>query len=239
MTASTLLYGIGVNPGLDNVPIVLARLGLGEELFSELSGYKIGWNGLAYWDLEGEFNKEWKKDADMFFRTKIVRDVASGEKFPFPMWPFRDISAEGLAVAATAINESLLQSYDGIIRVFPAFPSAGNGRFTLHAVGGFVVSSEIKEGKIQWICIKSLSGNLCKLALPWEEAFVQSNLKKSKLPVSEDILQIRTKTDEVLMIIPEGNDLSSWSVVTEEPVENKNTRNHPSGGVPLGIPRMF
>ena len=43
----------------------------------------LGWNGLAGWDLEGDFNQEWKKDAELFFRTKIVRDVASGGKISF------------------------------------------------------------------------------------------------------------------------------------------------------------
>jgi len=41
------------------------------------------------------------------------------------------------------------------------------------------------------------------------------------------------------MIIPAGNDLISWSVAAEKPVENENIRNHASGGVPMGIPRMF
>ena len=161
------------------------------------------------------------------------------EKFPFPMWPFRDISTEGLAVAATAINESLLQSYDGIMKIFPAFPATRNGRFTLHAVGGFVVSSEIKSGEVQWISIKSLSGNPCKLELPWDKAVVQSNLNNRKQTINGNFVEIKTKANEVIMILPEGNDLSSWSVVSEAPLANENVRFHSSGGTPLGIPRMF
>lgn len=133
--------------------------------------------------MEGEVNK----DAEWFFRTNMVKDVNStskDEKFPLPMWPFRHMSMESMSVLATAMNESLLQSYDGVLRVFPAFPADKNGRFTLHAEGGFVVSSEIKSGMVQWICIKSLLGNTCKLDLPWVNAVVMSGPKKSGQKIS-------------------------------------------------------
>ena len=239
MSATTLLYGIGVNLGLDYTPIVLARLGLASALVLDLKGYGIGWNGLAYWDVEGEFNKEWNKDAELFFRTKIVRDVASKEKFPFPMWPFRDVSTLGVSVLAAAMNESMFQSYDGILRIFPAFPVNRDGRFELHAVGGFVVSSEIKSGIVQWVCIKSLSGNLCKLQLPWEKAVAQSNLKRKSQVISGKIAEIKTKAGEVLMILPEGQNSCVWTVVSETPLGNEKVKYHASGKTQLGIPRMF
>jgi len=185
--------------------------------------------------MEGLINK----DAELFFRTNMVRDIASKGKIPLPMWPFRHMSMESMSVLTTAMNESFLQSYDGILRVFPAFPDTRNGRFTLHATGGFVVSSEIKEGEVQWISIKSLSGNLCKLELPWTRAFVQSNLKKGRQTISRKIAEIKTKANEVIMILPEGADLSSWSVADETPKANENVRYHSSGKVQLGIPRMF
>ena len=55
---------------------------------------------------------------------------------------------EYLGVHLSAMNESLLQSYNDKIRVFPAMPSATTtrfvGRFTLLAKGGFLVSA--REG---------------------------------------------------------------------------------------------
>ena len=100
------------------------------------------------------------------------------------MWPFRHMSMESMSVLSTAMNESLLQSYDGILRVFPAFPDDKTGRFTLHAVGGFVVSAEIRKGEVQWVSVKSLLGNPCRLELPWSKAVVQSNQKKRIKTVS-------------------------------------------------------
>jgi hypothetical protein len=146
---------------------------------------------------------------------------------------------ESMSVLATAMNESLLQSYDGTLRVFPAFPGDRNGRFTLHAEGGFIVSSEIKSGKVQWISIKSLYGNLCKLELPWEKASVQSGLKKSLLKISGKITNQKTKAGEILIVLPEGKTVSNWEVSGESPEANENVRYHSSEKTRLGIPREF
>ncbi len=155
------------------------------------------------------------------------------------MWPFRHMSMEAMSVLATAMNESLIQSYDGILRIAPAFPENKTGRFTLHAVGGFVVSSEIKLGEVQWISIESLLGNPCKLELPWNKAVVQSNLKRNPQMISGNIPEIKTKANEVIMIFPEGKDLRSWSVISEKPLDNEKVKYHSSGKAQLGIPRMF
>lgn len=237
MKTTALLYG-SEGTGWDPIPVVLARLGLANELASDLARFPGRWqiycNGWGHWGLEGEVNK----DAEWFFRTNTVRDVKSKEKFPLPMWPFRHQSMESMSVFATAINESLLQSYDGTIRVFPAFPSNRDGRFTLHAEGGFVVSSEIKSGKVQWICIESRLGNPCKLALPWGKAVCQSNFRK-KQNLNGETVTLKTTKNEVITIIPKGYDLKSWVVTGENPAPNQQVKSHPSGKTRLGVPRMY
>ncbi len=239
-TATTLLYGTDVM-GWDPVPIVMARLGLAKELAVNLQYFPKKWqiycNGWGH--IGGE--EEVKKDAELYFRINMVRDAASpkAERFPFPMWPFRQMSMESMSVLATAMNESMLQSYDGSLRIFPAFPSNKTGRFTLHAEGGFVVSSEIKSGKIKWICIKSLSGNTCKLELPWKKAVIQSNLRKKSQKVKGDSAVIKTKTGETLTVFAEGQSTQNWSLVAETPMANEKVKYHSSGKAQLGIPRMF
>ncbi|WP_372935846.1 glycosyl hydrolase family 95 catalytic domain-containing protein [Mariniphaga sediminis] len=238
MKTTTLLYGSQIT-GWDPVPIVLARLGLSEELATDLERLPGRWqiycNGWGHWGMEGEINK----DAEWFFRTNTVSDVNGDEKFPLPMWPFRHMSMESMSVLATAINESLLQSYDGVLRIFPAFHANKTGRFTLHATGGFIVSSEIKEGEVLWISVKSLFGNPCRLQLPWDNAVVQSNLNKRSKTVHGDLVEMNTKQDEVIMIVPEGQSIKSWTVVQEKPLPNDKVKFHSSGKTQLGIPRMF
>lgn len=72
----------------------------------------------------------------------------------------------------TSFNECLLQSYDGIIRVFPAVSQAekgGEARFKLHASGGFIVESEFNFARLQanFVKIHSLRGNLCRIYNPY------------------------------------------------------------------------
>jgi hypothetical protein len=241
MTSTALLYGPEIT-GWDPVPVVLARLGMAGELWDDLNRFPGRWqiycNGWGHWGLEGEVNK----DAGWFFRTNKVRDVNSTDKeerFPLPMWPFRHMSMESMSVLATAMNESLLQSYDGVLRVFPAFPADRDGRFTLHARGGFIVSSEIKSGRVQWICIESLLGNPCILEVPWDRAVVQYGTKKAGKSFTGRRLELKTKVQDRIILVPPGTDLTSWSVSSEMPAANEKAKKHASGNAQLGLERMF
>ena len=240
MTATTLLYGTECM-GWDPVPIVMARLGLARELASNLEQFPVRWqffvNGWGH--ISSEVKEE--RDGTSYFKTNLVNVVGAtnGEDVPLPAWPFRHMSMESMSVLATAMNESLLQSYDGTLRIFPAFGGTKRARFTLHAQGGFVVSSEIKDGVVQWLAIKSLNGNPCKLELPWSSALLHSNIKKKSRLVTGKLAMIKTKQDEELFLIPEGQNLQSWSVITEKPATNERVKYHSSGKTQLGMPRMF
>ncbi|MFD0671139.1 glycoside hydrolase family 95-like protein [Cohnella sp. GCM10027633] len=82
---------------------------------------------------------------------------------------------EYLGVHLSAINESLLQSYNDKIRIFPALPNdtAFNAKFTLLARGGFLVSSEKEAGEIKYAGIRSLYGNAATVVNPWGTQQVQ------------------------------------------------------------------
>jgi len=72
------------------------------------------------------------------------------------------------------IHEMLLQCYDefpesgemqATIRVFPAVPSTWPGAVfhNLRAMGAFLVSAEHKDGQTQWVRVKSLHGEPCRI----------------------------------------------------------------------------
>jgi len=80
--------------------------------------------------------------------------------------------AETLGSVET-VDEMLLSSYDGVLRLFPAWPSGRNGSFSnLGAVGGFVVSSSIIGGVIQSTSVVSNSGQPLTIAQPWAGATI-------------------------------------------------------------------
>ena len=67
-----------------------------------------------------------------------------------------------------AIDEMLLQSHDGVLRLFPDWPRDQNARFgTFRAVGAFLVSAELKNGVIGDVRIVSEKGRDCTIVNPW------------------------------------------------------------------------
>ncbi len=66
------------------------------------------------------------------------------------------------------INECLLQSYNGVIRLFPNWPSEQTARFeSLRAVGAFLVSAEYKNGQVNHVEVLSEKGGTLKIYSPW------------------------------------------------------------------------
>ena len=64
--------------------------------------------------------------------------------------------------------EMLLQSHEKVLRLFPCWPRHQPARFgRLRAVGAFLVSSEIKGGRVQHVTITSEKGRACTVVNPW------------------------------------------------------------------------
>jgi hypothetical protein len=67
-----------------------------------------------------------------------------------------------------AINEMLMQSHQGVIRLFPCWPKGQNARFgRLRAVGAFLVSAELKGDVVDGLRILSEKGRDCVVINPW------------------------------------------------------------------------
>jgi alpha-L-fucosidase 2 len=76
---------------------------------------------------------------------------------------------EYVGIHLDAMNESLMQSYNDKIRVFPAIPSDSNfvGKFTLLAKDGFLVSSEREAQETKYVGIRSQYGKQARVVNPW------------------------------------------------------------------------
>lgn len=74
---------------------------------------------------------------------------------------------EALGVIAP-LQEMMLESWDGAVRVFPAWPKSVDAHFeTLRAQGAFLVSASWKDGGVQDVEITSERGAPCCLQEPW------------------------------------------------------------------------
>lgn len=69
---------------------------------------------------------------------------------------------EHLTMIPATINEMLMQSYGGVIRIFPCWNKKSNAKFrNLRADGAFLVSAELSDEKVCALTIKSLQGRKC------------------------------------------------------------------------------
>jgi alpha-L-fucosidase 2 len=105
--------------------------------------------------------------------------------------------------AVTTMNEMLLQSWNGIIRVFPAIPDAWlDASFNdLSAKGAFLVSGSRKAGKTQFIKIKSLRGSPCLVKTDLKGAIKSAGKRQFKMVQKESgVISIDLKAGEEVIL---------------------------------------
>lgn len=82
-------------------------------------------------------------------------------------------SAEHLGLLSMTVQEALLQSVSArpggqeVLRVFPAWPKTWGASFRLLARGGFLVTSAMRDGEVEFVEIQSRLGGACRLRNPW------------------------------------------------------------------------
>jgi hypothetical protein len=146
------------------------------------------------------YGNVWANDAIQAARLGLGDEANQGMKtmlqkyqnYPNGMTNNTNGVFEYLGVHLAVMNESLLQSYNGKIRVFPALPSDAGlvSRFTLAASGGFLVTSEREGGDIKYVGLKSALGNMATVINPWGTAAVQVR----KIGVTAPVLSASSAT---------------------------------------------
>jgi len=105
--------------------------------------------------------------------------------------------------ATMVLSELLLQSVGDVIRVFPAWTQQKDACFRrLRTQGGFLVSSSLVDGKIDWIEVESTAGGLLRLVSPWKKIAVRSSAKIPSRLLTKDaegIVQVSTHPGDHLI----------------------------------------
>ncbi len=105
-----------------------------------------------------------------------------------------------------AVNEMLMQSHDGVLRLFPCWPKRLDARFgTLRARGAFLVSAGMKGGTIGPVCLTSEKGRPCTIVNPWPGR--QMRLIRNGTPAEAlqgDRVTFATTRGETLELRPGG-----------------------------------
>jgi alpha-L-fucosidase 2 len=163
-------------------------------------GYSFSWLGNLYARaLEGDKARDILKTfADCFCSKNTFHLNGDQTKSGKSKWTYRPFTLEGNFAFASGIQEMLLQSYNGVIKIFPAVPKDWkNLSFkTFRAEGAFLVSAEMKNGEINEIRIFSETGGEMKLLNPFGEKKIKINNKEFEKADKIIILQMK-KGEEV------------------------------------------
>jgi alpha-L-fucosidase 2 len=112
---------------------------------------------------------------------------------------YRPFTLEGNFAAAAGLQEMLLQSYSGTIRIFPAVPASWKDVSfkTLRAEGAFLISAERKGGLTQQVEVTAEKGGRLRLENPFGEAF--PGLPDNARADGEDILMETSPGQKVVL----------------------------------------
>jgi hypothetical protein len=143
---------------------------------------------INYQHFLGKHPNEWSKDMAFIAGARMgdrgyypamltngaVENTEYGNITDSPMIPYykrKKLSVDtASAFPAGVMNEFLLNSQFGEIRLFPAMPLTGHYAFhSLRARGAFLVSSEFRDGQVPYALVKSLAGNPCKMIQPFDK----------------------------------------------------------------------
>jgi hypothetical protein len=132
--------------------------------------------------------------------------------------------SEQTAVAGL-INEFLLQSVDGIIRVFPAWPKDRDAAFTrLRAQGGFLVSARQQNGMIEHLEIETTVSGTLRLLSPWSRISVKTGARVRRLqPDARGVVTLATEAGEKLVLARDAEGAG------REAARKGGPRNYPEG----------
>lgn len=113
--------------------------------------------------------------------------------------------------AIMAINECMLQSYDGVISVFPSVPLHKNfmAAFRLYAKGGFCVEStyDFEFFCPKQVTVESLQGKCCRIRNPWAEylevsLFEGKDEKRRKVcELKGEVLEFETRIGQAYVLM--------------------------------------
>jgi hypothetical protein len=106
---------------------------------------------------------------------------------------------ENNAAIPGTINEMLMQSYEGVIRLFPAWDRKQNAKFrSLRAFGAFLINGKLNDGTI-YAEIFSEQGMPLTVEAPGEgyELITGDGQRK---PITEKLITVNTQKGETLIV---------------------------------------
>jgi len=164
-------------------------------------GYSYSWEGNLYARaFEGEKAAEALRIfAECFCLKNSFHANGDQCKAGHSTFTYRPFTLEGNFAFASAIQEMLIQSHTGVVKLFPAIPASWNDTSfeNLRTYGAFLISAKKESGKVSEVEIIAEKGG--KLVL--ENPFAGQKFKTdSNFEMIENNLVFETKTGDVIKL---------------------------------------
>ena len=165
--------------------IIAASLAQIEELGTkEWTGYSFSWLGnIAARAGDGERAEKALKTFLHFTLPNSFHANGDQSGTGISNFTYRPFTLEGNCAFAAGIQEMLLQSWGGVLRIFPAIPEAWrNTKFhNLRGEGAFLVSAEMQDGELVRAEITAERGGFCRVQLPGEPNVHEADLQTGEV----------------------------------------------------------
>ncbi|HRP57329.1 hypothetical protein, partial [Agriterribacter sp.] len=100
------------------------------------------------------------------------------------------------------INECLMQSYNGVIRLFPNWNRSKDASFyQLRAVGAFLVSADLLEGEVKKVSVFCEKGGRLQIISPWGKKgkIIRG---EQQIDIDKEQVTIDTQAGETILLLP-------------------------------------
>ncbi len=193
--------------GAEDQEIIKASLvDLDEKGTSQWCGYSFSW--LASLAARSRDGDKAAKALEIFSTAFCLRNGfhCNGDQSGkgYSNFRYRPFTLEGNFAAAAGLQEMLLQSYSGTIRLFPAIPASWKDVSfkTLRAEGAFLVSARRKGGLVQSVEINSEKGGLFRLENPFDKSgFDIKGVSRDAIGRDGNDLLIKTTAGQTITLI--------------------------------------
>lgn len=232
-------------------PPVAARLGMAEELALILDffieSFQCFPSGMfhydnireSYYGREHSYHPQVLTGKETHTDWENIHEKNHGNRIRYTRQDHIHMYMEALSNIAAGVNEMLLQSYDGVIRVFPAAPDKGDHVFSLQAEGGFSVTSEKRDAAVKYIHIHCLSGGVCRVFCPWQDIVEirKNGFILEEFGLHQQIMTLNTQKDDTLLIYPKAYPIGVCydNMISASPNNTVKSK----GRARLGIERDF